>query len=231
MSESETADAPDPDEFADESPDPARDADLAALCDTLRGLGVTRVVLRYDGCGDSGSIQEVEYEPEDYRPTREAEDKLCNVAEGYCPDGYEISDGGYGCLTVQVAAGLAELEHTDRYEDTEDMDVGTADLPEDLRGRLTRLGVTAVTANFDSYGDSGQIEGLNAEPQGVILDGRLSDELEDYLFGLLPGGWENNEGGYGDFAVDVAGGRVQASAYWRVEKDSETLTTRWKWRR
>jgi hypothetical protein len=231
MTSHRTLDALDPDNFTDASPDPARDADLAALCDTLRGLGVNRIVLRYDGCGDSGSIQEVEYEPESFRPTRELEDKLYEVAESYCPDGYENNDGGDGCLTVHVTEGLAELEHTDRFEDTEDMDVATAALPEALRERLTRLGVTAVTANFDGYGDSGQIEALAAEPPGVILDRQLSDELEDYLFGLLPGGWENNEGGYGDFAVDVAGGRVQASAYWRVEKDSETVTTRWKWRR
>jgi hypothetical protein len=231
MSETETADAPDPEEFADESPDPSRDADLAALCNTLLGLGVARLVLRYDGCGGSGSIQDVEYEPEGYRPTRKLEDKLCDVAEGYCPDGYENNDGGYGCLTVHVAEGLAEQEHTDRYEDTEDMDVGTAELPEGLRERLSRLGVTAVTAEFDGYGDSGQFEGLAAEPRGAVLDRQLSDALEDFLFGLLPGGWENNEGGYGDFAVDAASGRVQASAYWRVDKDSETKFTRWKWRR
>ena len=43
----------------------------------------------------------MEYEPEGFRPTRDLEDKLCEVAEGYCPQGYENNDGGYGTLYSQ----------------------------------------------------------------------------------------------------------------------------------
>jgi hypothetical protein len=30
--------------------------------------------------------------------------------------------------------------------------------------------------------------------------------------------------------VDVAAGRVQIDAYWRVDKETEPQVTRWKWR-
>jgi hypothetical protein len=224
------SDSPDPDDFTDDSPQPDRDADLAALADALRDLGVARVTCRYEGCGDSGSVEEVEYTPESARPARALEDRLRVLAEAYCPEGYENNDGGYGMLTVHASAGLAELEHTDRWEECEDTGVHSATLPEPLRGRLAQLSVTGITADFDGYGDSGQIDSLVVEPVGVELDRQLADALEDFLMGLLPGGWENNEGGFGGFTIDVASARVEANASWRIDKESDTETIRWKWR-
>src|SRR5438045_1072944 len=100
MSEDESESTPDPQDFTDPSPDPAIDTDLTVLCDALQEHGVTRVVVRYEGSGDSGGVEEVEYVPGDVSLPRWVEDKLRDVAEGYCPDGYEDNEGGYGTLTV-----------------------------------------------------------------------------------------------------------------------------------
>src|SRR5438445_5111925 len=87
MAEHATADVPDPDEFTDNSPNPAGDTDLLVLADALQEQGVTRVVLRYDGSGDSGGAYEVEAEPQEALLPRWVEDQLRDVAEGCCPDG------------------------------------------------------------------------------------------------------------------------------------------------
>src|SRR5439155_25996331 len=127
--------------------------------------------------------------------------------------------------------GLAELEHCARYEDSEVLDTEAATLPPRLRRRLLRLGVRRVAAHFDGYGDSGQIESFQVDPEGVALGDDLERELEGFLLEQLPGGWEINEGGHGEFTVDVPAARVEVDAYFRVEKDSDTEVTRWRWRR
>src|SRR5262245_5142695 len=167
--------APDPGDFTDPSPNPAEDPVLAILCDALQERSVTRVVVRYAGCDDSGGVEEVLYTPEEAAVPRELDDLLRSVAENYCPDGYEHNDGGYGSLTIYPFEGLAELEHTDCYVDEVDAEVRVPPLPARLRRRLSRLGITTVTARFDGYGDSGQIEELVAQPEAVLGRGLEED--------------------------------------------------------
>src|SRR5262249_47250886 len=126
--------------------------------------------------------------------------------------------------------GLAELEHCDRYVDTESMDAAAAPLPAELRLRLARRGVTRITARLDGYGDSGQVEDFTVEPEAAVLGSDLEGALEDLLLGQLPGGWENDEGGCGEFTVDVEPGQAEVDASWRLEKDAAPHTTRWRWR-
>jgi hypothetical protein len=231
MAQHETADVPGPDEFADDSPNLAGDADLAVLGDALQEQGVTRVVIRYEGSGDSGGVDAVEVEPEEVSLARWVEGQLRKVAEGYCPDGCANDDGGYGNLTVYPALGLAALEHCDRYEDTEAMNVTAAPLPEGLRQRLGQLSVRQVTAHFDGYGDSGQIEHFEVEPENVALDDALQWELEAFLLAHLPGGWEINAGSFGDFTVEVASGSVAVEATTRIDQDADPQVARWTWRK
>ena len=103
-------------------------------------------------------------------------------------------------------------------------------MPEELRQHLTQLGVRQITAHFDGCGDSGQFEEVTAEPDTVTLDGDLVEQLEDFLAEQLPGGWEINEGSFGQFEVDVSTGEVTGDAYRRVAQESEAQVTRWKWR-
>jgi hypothetical protein len=216
--------------FTDESPNPAGDADLSVLCDALQEHDIRSVVVRYQGSGDEGSIDEVEFEPADTHLPEWIINTLEDVAERYCPDGYENNEGGYGSLTVYPLEGLAKLEHSDCYEDSEAIDTPTATLSRGLRKRLAKLGVQRVTARFDGYGDSGQIESVEVEPETVSLAKDLQDELEDFLIERLPGGWEINAGSWGEFTVNVPAGHVEVAAYWRVEADTEPQVTRWKWR-
>ncbi len=230
MTDNSDDDIPDAQNFTDLSPNPDNDSDLAILGDALQEHGVTRVIAHYDGSGDSGCIEEVEYLPVEITLPRWLQDGLRDVVEGYCPQGYADGDGGYGTLTIHPCVGLAQREHCDRYEDSETMETAAARLPRGLRQRLARLDITSITAQFDGYGDSGCLEEPTIEPPSVVLDEALRGELEELLLGLLPGGWEINEGSFGDFTIDVAAGQVTVDASWRVARESETQITRWRWR-
>lgn len=98
-----------------------------------------------------------------------------------------------------------------------------------LFGALAAAGIAIVVVTFDGYGDSGQIESIEArdaqgevalpeehieiasapwegtEPERRTLSVRKAIETMAYRFlEQTHGGWENNEGAYGDFTFDVA---------------------------
>lgn len=92
---------------------------------------------------------------------------------------------------------------------------------------LVGLGVTAVAVEFDGGGDEGQIEAITfyrnedklPEPDVQVefrklapageteaVDLSLADAVETVTYDLLEQahmGWENGEGGYGDFRFEV----------------------------
>lgn len=99
---------------------------------------------------------------------------------------------------------------------------------------LASAGITLVTVTFDGCGDSGQIEDVTAFrgdkqadlPPGTVKVLFLSQDadkpvanylsageaIEDLAYDLLRQkhcGWENNEGGYGEFSFDVTAGRIE----------------------
>ena len=94
---------------------------------------------------------------------------------------------------------------------------------------LSAAGITTVHAEFDGSGDSGQINDVTARagdqaaefPCVAILlhdtqwgkqelatkKVNLREAVEDLCYGCLEQthpGWENNDGGYGEFRIDVA---------------------------
>lgn len=94
---------------------------------------------------------------------------------------------------------------------------------------LAAAGITSVLVHFDGYGDSGQIEDIDATAGGQPKDlpgGEIEiahvrwgdpeiehttlcirDAIERLAYDFLEqshGGWENNEGAYGEFTFDVA---------------------------
>jgi hypothetical protein len=98
-----------------------------------------------------------------------------------------------------------------------------------LFDRLAAAGITSVNVNFDGYGDSGQIEGIEAKAgdEAVELpDDRIEiidaiwgsgdlerqtvtihEAIEVLAYSFLRQtheGWENNDGAFGDFTFDVA---------------------------
>jgi hypothetical protein len=99
-----------------------------------------------------------------------------------------------------------------------------------LLNALALAGVTHVVVTFDGYGDSGQIESVEAkasdndiampgasieiaeaiwgqsEPERSTVS--LATAIESLAYDVLERthcGWENNDGAYGDIVFDVAG--------------------------
>jgi len=94
---------------------------------------------------------------------------------------------------------------------------------------LSAVGITNVDVTFDGYGDSGQIESIDAKADGAdtslpdttvtftVIGWRdtdptertfsVRDAIEHFAYDCLTqthGGWENNEGAFGTFLFDVA---------------------------
>ncbi|MGV1681676.1 DUF6878 family protein [Sphingopyxis sp. NJF-3] len=117
----------------------------AALLKALGEQGIAKVMVRFDGAGDSGQIEEVTAFGEDgaERPITEAAVELQKISYGddapeamveplgeaidslayallqssHC--GWENNEGAYGDFTFDVAAGLITLEYNERYETSE----------------------------------------------------------------------------------------------------------------
>ncbi len=94
---------------------------------------------------------------------------------------------------------------------------------------LASTGITSIHVEFDGVGDSGQMNGVAAFsgddpaelPQTMITiqmvswgnteiltaQSTLETAIEDLCYDYLEqthAGWENNDGGYGEFRIDVA---------------------------
>ena len=94
---------------------------------------------------------------------------------------------------------------------------------------LASTGITSIHVEFDGYGDSGQINGVAPSsgddpaelPQTMITiqtvswgtteiltaQSTLETAIENLCYDYLEqthAGWENNDGGYGEFRIDVA---------------------------
>ncbi len=113
---------------------------------------------------------------------------------------------------------------------------------------LARVGITTVLVEFDGYGDSGQIEDVSAHagpdvavnlPQSnvdiaqvecgslKIVRQTLSvkEAIETLAYDLLEkthGGWENNQGAYGDFLFAVAERTITLNYNERIETSEYT---------
>lgn len=106
---------------------------------------------------------------------------------------------------------------------------------------LAPAGITRVTVTFDGGGDSGQIEAVDAfcgEETAALPDGEVTlsrrsyrsddveqvtlsvpEAIEDLCYALLGqehGGWENNEGGYGEFVFDVIADTIELDMNIRI---------------
>ena len=115
---------------------------------------------------------------------------------------------------------------------------------------LEAHGITLVTVAFDGCGDSGQIESIDAfTEQGEIAlpkidlpapDGTpeantdavkpqpLAEAIETIAYDLLEsahGGWENNEGAYGEFRFDLASRTITLGCNIRISSADYTETS------
>lgn len=102
----------------------------AVLIAHLKSLGITSVTIGYDGEGDQGQITDIEaLEPAEVKiklmndgvvlgSHRELTDALENFAwkvlDSY-HEGFEINDGGFGTITIDVTGNNVSLEKNDKY--------------------------------------------------------------------------------------------------------------------
>jgi hypothetical protein len=85
------------------------------------------------------------------------------------------------------------------------LDSDPVSLSEELRRPWSRRGVRRLTAPFDGYGDSGRIEVLDVQPEGVALDGRLRERVEEFQLDQWPGGGEIHAGRSGSLDGPAGG--------------------------
>ncbi len=87
-----------------------------------------------------------------------------------------------------------------------DCDLERAAIRADLLRACRAAGATALEAQYDAYGDSGNIEDLSFVPAGIIAVGATETRLADFLWQVAYDrhpGFENNEGGYGEIVWDL----------------------------
>jgi hypothetical protein len=75
--------------------------------------------------------------------------------------------------------------------------------------RLTAAGVTFVAVHFDGYGDDGTTEEVKCYDRDWYTWGEhepvkyAASHLQDHFEALVPFGYENDCGGFGDVVLDV----------------------------
>lgn len=112
---------------------------------------------------------------------------------------------------------------------------------------LAKASITSVRIDFDGCGDSGQIESISAcagsdvvefppdEITVIIVDEgdlstterrlSLNDAIETLAYDFLEqthGGWENNEGAWGEFCFDVSDRTITLDFNERIETSEYT---------
>ena len=111
-----------------------------------------------------------------------------------------------------------------------------------LFAALAAAGITHVCVAFNGYGDSGQVEHVtvkSGEADATLpathveiastsfgsetitrASTPLADAIESFCYDLIEshhGGWENNEGAYGDVTFDVVADRIVFDFNYRIE--------------
>lgn len=100
---------------------------LRDACNQLAELGVEKVVISYDGYGDSGTVEPpIAYcGDESIELSDELKETLTDTADANLPCGWEINDGAFGELTLDVQARKLTREHNWRVTEyqTEEEDI------------------------------------------------------------------------------------------------------------
>lgn len=94
--------------------------------------------------------------------------------------------------------------------------------------KLAKAGVTFVAAHFDGYGDDGSTEEVKCfdsdwyayeEHETVDYD---ASHLQEHFESLVPLGYENDCGGFGDVVLDVSARKITIERNDRFEDYSTT---------
>ena len=84
----------------------------------------------------------------------------------------------------------------------------------ELLAQLRALGISEVTAEYEGYGDSGNVEEVVVTPDTITLTEELRRRVEDFgwdfAYALSPG-FENNEAGYGELTWALETDKIDVS--------------------
>lgn len=222
---------PDPEAFTNPSPHPDQDIHLAILGDLLRKLGVRRIIVPCEGSAALSGVAKIDFLPEGLHLPPGLKETLHEVAHCYRSAGCPSSAASAGTLTLYPVEGLARLERWERFEEREAIDFKPMNLASELRVRLSHAGISRVQARFRGAGGSGRMDEWTVRPASAQLDSELEEDLEYFLLDQLPWGWQDQEGSFGEFTVDVGAGQVEMEAYRRLTKRTQVECILWRWRK
>jgi uncharacterized protein DUF6878 len=94
--------------------------------------------------------------------------------------------------------------------------------------RLAAAGITFVAAHFDGSGDDGVTEDVKCYDSGVYAYEECepvahdASHLQEHFEELVPYGYENDAGGFGDVVLDVRKRKITVERNDRFEDNSTT---------
>ena len=84
--------------------------------------------------------------------------------------------------------------------------------------------ITAIEVIFDGCGDSGQVKDIEysgeSADDAIPRKQELDDAVEEYVYSILPGGWEINDGSFGTIQIDVKARTADCDFSWRTTEDA-----------
>jgi len=99
----------------------------ATLFAALKDAGVTNVEIRYDGGGDSGQVEDVEYEGTNLDHTSlsdkfegDLQDLATHILEQHYDYDWYNNDGGYGVIRIDLEEDTPEISIDGYVRTTED---------------------------------------------------------------------------------------------------------------
>jgi hypothetical protein len=87
--------------------------------------------------------------------------------------------------------------------------------------------ITAIEVIFDGCGDSGQVEDIEysgeSADDAIPRKQELDDAVEEYVYSILPGGWEINDGSFGTIHINVKARTAVCNFSWRTSEDASFM--------
>ena len=116
-------------------------------------------------------------------------------------------------LDFEVQLRKREVEQAERNQ------IKRAKILKEMRA----LGVKTITADYDGYGDSGNVDNVEFTPAQSMT--KSTDELDDFIFAFVyqqfPG-FEINEGAQGDFVWDITTDKIKIEHIQNILQTEET---------
>jgi hypothetical protein len=81
-----------------------------------------------------------------------------------------------------------------------------------LHALLQSKGVTRIDAQYDAYGDSGNVKDITFTPVTVMIETAQEEALRDFIWSMayaLHPGFENNDGGDGEVVWEIDEDKIQ----------------------